>query len=121
MPRVQPVLMLPPRPPTCLPSLPPAQKENANVFFTLGMGLGNHLWQPHHDTHFVVVVNGKVCRPCSRLYPLLEELPDPVLPTLSHAYVGSTLTLLKRIENEGMDFAAHNVTITWLQARGLLK
>lgn len=97
------------------------QRENAEVFLTLGMGLDNRLWQPHAGTHFVIVVNGKVCRPCSRIYPLVQELDDPLLPQLSHAFVGTNVTLLRRIENEGMDFAAHNITVTWLQARALLR
>lgn len=54
------------------PSAPRApQKENFEFFITVGMGLGNRVEVPT-NTDFVVVVNGKVCRPCSRLYPLLK-------------------------------------------------
>lgn len=56
-------------------------------------------------TDFVVVVNGKVCRPCARLYPLLQEAPAPLLPpaVLSAEYRGEGLALLKRTENGATD------------------
>ena len=82
----------------------------------MGMGLDNRYGGPA-AADFVVVVNGKVCRPCARLYPLLQEAPSPLLPSLSAAYVGQGLAVLKRAENEGMDFAAHNITLTWLAAQ----
>jgi hypothetical protein len=82
------------------------------------MGLNSALPAPR-DTDFVVVVNGKVCRPCSRLYPLLREA-EALLPALSFAYVGDRLAVLKRVQNEGMDFAAHNTTLAWLSVQGRL-
>lgn len=82
------------------------------------MGLDNRFGGPV-NTDFVVVVNGKVCRPCARLYPLLQEAP-PLLPSLSAVYEGQGVAVLKRAENEGMDFAAHNITLTWLAAQARL-
>ncbi|KAL4854424.1 hypothetical protein ACK3TF_004779 [Chlorella vulgaris] len=96
----------------------PVQRENFDFFITLGMGLDSRFGSPQ-STDFVIVVNGKVCRPCSRLYPLLQEAP-PLLPTLSAVYAGEGVAVLKRAENEGMDFAAHNITLTWLAAQGKL-
>lgn len=63
----------------------------------------------------------QVCRPCARLYPLLSEAPAPSLPSLDTEYTGRGLALLKRTENEGMDFAAHNVTLSWMAAQGKLR
>ncbi len=43
---------------------------------------------------------------------------DPLISDLSTAWVGNELTMLKRRENEGMDFAAHNATLSWLDRLG---
>lgn len=43
---------------------------------------------------------------------------DPLIGDLSTAWVGNELTMLKRKENEGMDFAAHNATLSWLDRLG---
>ena len=53
------------------------------------------------NTDFVVVVNGAVCRPCARLYPLLQESGSPLLPpsVLTAEFRGEGLALLKRTEN----------------------
>ncbi|PSC69296.1 hypothetical protein C2E20_7243 [Micractinium conductrix] len=93
----------------------PIQRDNFDYFITVGMGLDNRYGGPA-NADFVVVVNGKVCRPCSRLYPLLQE-EAPLLPSLSAVYEGEGVAVLKRTENEGMDFAAHNITLTWLAAQ----
>jgi len=47
------------------------------------------------------VVNGAVCRPCARLYPLLQESGSPLLPplVLTAEFRGEGLALLKRTEN----------------------
>ena len=86
------------------------QRDNFDFFITIGMGVDNRFGGPA-NTDFVVVVNGKVCRPCARLYPLLQEVPA-LLPSLSAVYEGQGLAVLKRAENEGMDFAAHNIPLT---------
>ena len=36
-------------------------------------------------------------------------------PALSYAYENEQITVLKRLENEGMDIAAHNATLVFLQ------
>ncbi|KAL4421190.1 hypothetical protein ABPG77_010065 [Micractinium sp. CCAP 211/92] len=94
------------------------QRDNFDFFITIGMGVDNRFGGPA-NTDFVVVVNGKVCRPCARLYPMLQEVPA-LLPSLSAVYEGQGLAVLKRAENEGMDFAAHNITLTWLAAQARL-
>ena len=58
----------------------------------------------------MVVVNGGVCTPCKALWPHLQ--PDAVasqMLQLRDGWSGEGLTVLQRSENEGMDFAAHNV------------
>lgn len=52
-------------------------------------------------TDFVVVVNGAVCRPCARLYTLLQESARPLLPpsVITAEYQGEGLAVLKRTEN----------------------
>lgn len=42
------------------------------------------------------------------------------VPHVAAAWAGKGLTLLQRDQNEGMDFAAHNVTIEFLRWAGLL-
>ena len=42
------------------------------------------------------------------------------VPHVAAAWSGKGLTLLQRDQNEGMDFAAHNVTIELLRWGGLL-
>ena len=41
-----------------------------------------------------------------------------LLGAVSAAWSGNGLTMLQRRQNEGMDFAAHNVTIEWLKHSG---
>lgn len=48
----------------------------------------------------------------------LYRQTDPLLDSLSTAWVGNELTMLKRRENDGMDFAAHNASISWLDRLG---
>ena len=91
------------------------QASNFDFFITMGMGFKNQRGGPA-ATQFVVVVNGEQCSPCARLYPALHEEPA-ALDSLSSAHVGRSVTVLQRVENEGMDFAAHNITLTWLHAK----
>jgi len=53
-----------------------------------------------------------LCSPCGELYPLLksDNLAKAFPLTLKYAWSRANLTMLWRTENEGMDFAAHNVT-----------
>ena len=82
----------------------------------MGLGAAAPPLAPLAGTDLVVVVNGKVCHPCGHLYPLMRET-EPEVAGLAYAYVGEGVALLKRAANEGMDFAAHNSTLTWLAAR----
>lgn len=50
---------------------------------------------------WVLAAHGPLPAAGTRFRPPLQELDDPVLSSLSHAYVGDTITMLKRIENEG--------------------
>lgn len=95
------------------------QEKNFEFFISVGMGLGRASNKPL-NTDFVVIVNGKICRPCSRLYPMLREVA-PEVDAISTAFIGDGITMLQRKENEGMDFAAHNVTFEWLAAKQQFK
>lgn len=57
--------------------------------------------------------------------PHFDLLPCRAAParldSVSSAAVGPNTTLLKRKLNEGMDFAAHNTTISYLQSENQLK
>ena len=86
------------------------QLANAEFFWKVGIGLHSSYAAPK-DTDFVVVVSGEACTPCAKLRPLLAA--DPLLQrfsTLREAHSAKGLTLLLRNVNEGMDFAAHNVS-----------
>ena len=60
--------------------------------------------------------------PCSTLLKMLSEdrAAADAVPHVAAAWSGKGLTLLQRDQNEGMDFAAHNVTIELLRWAGLL-
>ena len=60
------------------------------------------------------MVSGDVCSPCQPLKPHLR--PDAAaakMPGLRAGWSGEGLALLLRDQNEGMDFAAHNVRPTF--------
>ena len=82
------------------------------------MGFDNKLDAPN-TIDFVVVQSGEACTPCQRMASLLHPT-DPVLDSVrsaATATIGSgSVTHLVRKANEGMDFAAHNTTITYLTA-----
>lgn len=85
------------------------QNSNMQYFMTTGMGLSKGFPTPH-NTHFVVVVSGGICKPCT---PLLKALSEDrrveEMPDFTHIYGSEELYVLYRRENKGMDFAAHNV------------
>lgn len=85
------------------------------------MGIDNQIYHPE-NIDFVVVQSGEVCTPCSRLSPLLGSR-EPLLPTLRSAASdpAEAMTLIVRNANEGMDFAAHNATISYVTARNRLE
>ncbi|KAK9814261.1 hypothetical protein WJX72_003056 [[Myrmecia] bisecta] len=82
------------------------------------MGIDSTFTAPRR-TDFVVVVNGDLCAPCQAVMPhVTEEHSVAGLIDLQSARSGETITLLQRSLNQGMDFAAHNTTLTWLQHIG---
>lgn len=63
-------------------------------------------------TDFTVVISGDLCTPCKALLPLVRDDRDAAtLPQISWAKSTDGLALLQRTQNEGMDFAAHNVCL----------
>lgn len=100
----------------------PIQRDNFDYFITMGMGVESRLLPALHNVDFTVVISGDKCSPCSRLLPMLKiEEMNPLPHDVSAAHGGPHLTLLQRIENEGMDFAAHNITLEWTKAKGTLR
>ena len=98
------------------------QLANFQFFMSVGMGVSSTYKSPS-NTDFVIVVNGPQCTPCKSLsHALTEDQPAAaVLPTVSQAWSGKGLLMLQRRENEGMDFAAHNVTIEYLRKKNQYK
>lgn len=58
------------------------------------------------------------CPRCQAPHHTSCRQTDPLLDSISTAWVGNELTMLKRRENDGMDFAAHNSSISWLDRLG---
>ena len=88
----------------------PGQLANFEFFQAVGMGHQSTLKAPA-DTDFVVVISGEQCTPCSNLYPLVSEDADAKrMPQLTSGSSRPGLAMLQRGVNEGMDFAAHNVS-----------
>ena len=87
------------------------QRQNFDFFLAVGMGISAKFHAPNH-TEFVLVINGDVCDPCAKLLPYLEEDKRyKNVPNIQKAWGSADIALLKRRENEGMDFAAHNVSL----------
>jgi hypothetical protein len=85
------------------------QLANMEFFMAVGMGLSVGFERPP-NTEFVLVINGDSCRPCSLLQPYVTlDARSSLMPGVASSYSGTGITLLQRTENEGMDFAAHNV------------
>ena len=86
------------------------QRQNFEFFMAVGMGISSG-FHPPNNTEFVLVINGDVCDPCNKLSPYLEEDSRyKSLPEIQKAWSSADVALLVRRENEGMDFAAHNVS-----------
>lgn len=98
------------------------QQSNMEFFLSVGMGLSGRgkTFKRPHNTHFVFVISGENCTPCKKLYAQLgkEELVSDGDDMLSGAWSGQGVTVLKKKENIGMDFAGHNATIGWLHKTG---
>ena len=92
------------------------QKKNFEFFIAIGMGVSSGFKPPNY-TDFVLVINGAVCDPCTALLPYMDvDSRYKNLPDVEMAWSSADVAVLQRRENEGMDFAAHNVrTMSSLQ------
>jgi hypothetical protein len=96
------------------------QRSNMEFFMAVGMGMFSQLPAPA-ATDFVIVISGGKCTPCKALMPMLKPVPDAaLLPTVTAAWTKADggLTILHRKQNEGMDIAAHNITLDWVADAG---
>ena len=94
------------------------QLANFQFFISVGMGVSSTYRAPS-NTDFSIIVNGNKCTPCKSLSHMVKDdaAAAMVLPTVSRAWSGKGLLMLQRKENEGMDFAAHNVTLEYLHKK----
>lgn len=92
------------------------QRQNFEFFMAVGMGMSmSSGFQRPNSTDFVLVINGDVCSPCTAILPSMkEDSRYKNSPDISMAWSSSDLAVLQRRENEGMDFAAHNVSTVLL-------
>lgn len=98
----------------------PIQVSNFEFFLVAG----THYPQQRKDMHWAFVVSGGDCSPCKMLYSVLHNR-DPTDTTLTKmgikdAWHSGKFTLLLRTENVGMDFGAHNATISYFTHRRML-
>lgn len=86
------------------------QKANMEFFLALGLGYSPGFRRPTH-TDFVIVISGEKCSPCDSFLPQLTFEPAFEDPSqeVGKLWTGAGITVLQRVHNEGMDFAAHNV------------
>lgn len=85
------------------------QRDNMKYFIATGFG-GSKVFDAPRNTDFVFVVSGGICTPCNAILPGFKaDWRVKYMPELTHVYTTDGTFLLYRKENEGMDFAAHNV------------
>ena len=84
------------------------QMQNFEFFILSAIGIHGGRDKMPVATDFSIVVNGDSCSPCATLSPHVSVL-DISLPGVSAAWAGLHITVLHRIDNFGMDIAAHNV------------
>lgn len=84
------------------------QVANMEFFTTVGMGMANHFKTPR-STDFALVISGNACTPCKALQPYLRQESRSRVQGVSEIWSNKGIVMLHRSENEGMDFAAHNV------------
>jgi len=84
------------------------QMQNFDYFILSAMGIHDERNRMPVATDFSIVVNGDNCSPCATLSPHVSAL-DISLAGVSAAWSGPHITVLHRIDNFGMDIAAHNV------------
>lgn len=94
------------------------QRANFEYF----LAVGSKYPMLHSNMHWVFVVSGETCAPCTGLYNVLNERDGSDLTPLGikEASFNSKFTLLIRTENAGMDLGAHNITLEWMSYRGTL-
>lgn len=94
------------------------QRANFEYF----LAVGSKYPALHSNMHWVFVVSGDGCAPCTGLYNVLNERDGADLTPLGikEASFNSKFSLLIRTENAGMDLGAHNTTLEWMSYRGLL-
>lgn len=87
------------------------QKANMEFFLALGLGYSSGFRRPT-QTDFVIVISGDKCSPCEGILPQLTFEPAFEDPSqeVAKLWTGAGITVLQRVHNEGMDFAAHNVS-----------
>ena len=84
------------------------QRLNLAFFLLKGVGITYDGFKgAPRNTDFQIVVSGTKCTPCVALQPHIAQV-ESVLANIA-AWSGRHLTLLHRVQNVGMDFAAHNV------------
>eukprot|EP00892_Ulva_mutabilis_P003939 jgi/Ulvmu1/1917/UM012_0077.1 len=88
------------------------QKANFDFFILSAMGIHSVAGQDMQADYFIVV-NGDVCTPCKAFDQLLSPQSPSPMEGIAWVRRAPGVTMLKRIENEGMDFAAHNTTMTY--------
>ena len=84
------------------------QRQNFEYFIMEGLGLSGMRIRMPTATDFSIVVNGDECTPCAALSPHLSAM-DITLEGVSAAWGSARINVLHRVENFGMDIAAHNV------------
>ncbi len=85
------------------------QVANMEFFTTVGMGMSSHFKSPK-NTDFVLVINGNACTPCKALRLYKWHKRRSRIQGVSEVWSRNNIVMLYRRENEGMDFAAHNVS-----------
>lgn len=93
------------------------QKANFEFFLLAAMGV-NSISGQDTQADYYLVINGDVCTPCEALQPMLEQ-DDATMAGVAWIKSAPGITMLKRIANEGMDFAAHNTSMTYAMRQSL--
>ena len=88
------------------------QKGNLEYFLLEGLGINGIGTKLPAATDFSIVVNGDMCSPCAALSSSVTAL-NVSLEGVHEAWGGQRITVLHRVENFGMDIAAHNVRSSW--------
>ena len=88
-----------------------------NLEFFLRHG---HEAKRKQPVELIYTVSGRSCSACPTmidsmgLFPVPDGAKELYQGTITEAYRGGRVTLLRRQENVGMDFGNHNISLTWL-------